>query len=207
MPNWCNNRIVIKGENVKQINKIINKELKRKLKDDNDMKEFMNLFVPIEYNEETWYEDNIATWGTKWDIMIEDASIEFKNFNVPELHMEFQSAWSPVNKFLEKLAVKYQVNINNFYSEGGCDFTGVFECNENGVIRDETETYYYGYYKFDNNEFWNNCAEEYISVCEDEPLEECLKFFTFFNNEDIKKFTEMFNEYHEYDDDEEDEEE
>ena len=208
MPNWCTNHIVIKGKNAKQIHKTINKELNRKLKNDEDIREFMNLFVPIKYNETTWYDDNIETWGTKWDIMIEDAGIDFNNSAIPELKMDFQSAWSPVNKFLEKLAIKFQVEISNFYYEGGCDFTGVFECNEDGVIRDETETYYYGCYKFNNDWFWNNCAEEYMSVLEDEPLEECLNFLNFFNNNDIEKFTEMYKEYHEEDEeDEEDEDE
>ena len=104
MPNWCSNYITMKGdkEKIERIRQIIDISIQSE-----DSGLFITLvglpegMTPSQY-QEGWWDANISHWGTKWDIDIEETDIKFKNSMIPKLELYFISAWSPVNKFLEK---------------------------------------------------------------------------------------------------------
>ena len=76
-----------------------------------------------DYND--WYEFNLGEWGTKWDVkavMVESGTPD------NQMTMEFQTAWSPPNKILEKLMDRFpDVDFELYYLEPGMEFAGVHD--------------------------------------------------------------------------------
>ena len=151
MPNWCANSMYIKGFNEKNINKI--KELKEYIEKE-EYPQVFSFFIPCPqeltdtikgyvgvdkdaehkkqlasnkdlFGYETWYDFNIANWGTKWDtseVTIEDSSKD-------SLLLTFDTAWSPPEAFYNFL------HDSGFYVEAtfiecGCDFIGYYKAGE-----------------------------------------------------------------------------
>lgn len=69
-----------------------------------------------------WYDWKVANWGTKWDVCGEDGA----DPAVPEgndLHISFDSAWSPPVKFYEHME-SLGFEVIAYYHEPGCAFCG-----------------------------------------------------------------------------------
>ena len=76
------------------------------------------------YGADNWYEWNCANWGIKWDCSCEDG--EYQTDGKTYFTAEFDSAWCPPIKWLEKVQEKYpKLFFKLVYSEGGCFFGGV----------------------------------------------------------------------------------
>lgn len=157
MPNWCSNYIQIEGD--KDSIAIITSAVERLNEPEYREKGVFEILVGIEpsvsqesYKEGEWYNSNINYWGTKWDVSYEDCNFEFGETSIA---MSPNTAWSPPVNFCVNLAKMYNVSVDMFYSEPGCDFTGKTWIDKNGDKSEEDYSYLEGLYNLDREQFWN----------------------------------------------------
>ena len=124
-----------------------------------------------EFGADNWYDWNINTYGTKWDIEVTDFIQEDCEFIA-----HFNTAWSPPATFLYNLSVKFpSLEINLNYELEGCDECGVFYTDSDGNLSHETdEVTYRGsdgrdiYYNSDDGEWHyqddDEVCDDYISI-------------------------------------------
>jgi hypothetical protein len=111
MPNWCENIVTFKGS----------KEQIEKLKNATDGG-ILGVLVPRPASEEdNWYQWNVSSWGTKWEVNAEvieegDGWIKFS----------FDSAWAPPIAAYEA-AEEQGITVDAMYYEPGMNFCGRFE--------------------------------------------------------------------------------
>jgi hypothetical protein len=92
-----------------------------------------------EFGADNWYDWNIMTYGTKWDVEVQSDSyhISEETFNA-----NFDTAWSPPALFLEKLQSKFpKLDIALTYDLEGSDSCGIFETyrNDDNVTIEHSE--------------------------------------------------------------------
>jgi hypothetical protein len=127
-----------------------------------------------EYGADNWYDWNIITYGTKWDI---DASDFVKGDD--EFNVYFDTAWSPPANFLNNLQKKFpDLDIRLSYSLEGSDDCGVLYTDrfdkEVSLVHEEDEIIYRGsdgrdiYFNNDDGEWHyhddDEICEDYISI-------------------------------------------
>jgi hypothetical protein len=127
-----------------------------------------------EYGADNWYDWNIITYGTKWDI---DASDFVKGDD--EFNVYFDTAWSPPGNFLNNLQKKFpDLDIRLSYSLEGSDDCGVLYTDrfdkEVSLVHEEDEIIYRGsdgrdiYFNNDDGEWHyhddDEICEDYISI-------------------------------------------
>ena len=85
------------------------------------------------------YHWNIENWGTKWDIYNENLSIENCGWKEghTELHLYFDTAWSPPIAWLTKVAPLFpKLRFVMHYQEEGCFFAGNVVCEGDSFEED-----------------------------------------------------------------------
>lgn len=127
-----------------------------------------------EYGADNWYDWNIITYGTKWDIDADDFVKGDEEFNV-----NFDTAWSPPTNFLYNLQKKFpDLDMRLTYQLEGSDDCGVLytdRYNEKvSIVQEEDEVTYRGsdgrdiYFNDDDGEWYyhdnNEICDDYISV-------------------------------------------
>ena len=142
MPNWCNNRVEIYGEDPDQI-----KEVKKTLASKQTCFDFNNI-VPMpkelegttspnpepdsfeakrlrkQHGHDNWYDWCCDNWDTKWNSAGADLTSDSNNSII---EYEFQTAWGPPIKVIEALREKYpDLNITAFYDEPGMEMAGYY---------------------------------------------------------------------------------
>ena len=139
MPNWCENKLVVRGEekDMTKFLKILGENAT--LSDTKRLQDILNAFHPIpEEEQENCRQWNIDNWGTKWDVECsEDAFIE-------DDHVEllFDSAWGPPVAWLKKVAKDYpKLKFSLKYDEPGMCFMGCAKGSK-GVIENESIEYW-----------------------------------------------------------------
>ena len=123
MPNWCNNWLVVTGENTRDI--------VDKIKPEGMLFETL-VGGKYQGNDEGWYDHNINKYGTKWDVPMNE--IDPSIVNDTELSFAFATAWSPPVGFCQMLSKKYGVKVRIEYDESGCDFAGYAEYNNGELV-------------------------------------------------------------------------
>ena len=142
MPNWCDNQITITGPNkiIDKIEKIVAEEgsegnllqyfypmpkgLRDITADGSKDKEMMK-----KYGYSNWYDWAVENWSTKWDVN-EFHSIKRIELGIDESEISFgfDSAWAPPTGAYEHfINENSNVTIRATYFEGGCDFMGIWE--------------------------------------------------------------------------------
>ncbi len=145
MPNWCDNVIRISHEDPAMIDRVVkgqeslfmeffptpqqlldttsghfgdeDKQRALEVQQQNNIKQF---------GHKDWYYWNIANWGVKWDIELED--IHRPNDNTLEAH--FYSAWrSPDEAYVKLCAMGFRIDA--MYNEPGMGFCGKFIGDKN----------------------------------------------------------------------------
>ena len=114
MPNWCMNNLTLSHEDPEMIARAERAFNEGKL---------LAEFIPNKGDPESWYEHNIANWGTKWDVGGDDTHCE-RDGNT--LQLGFDSAWSPPTAaytVLEELGFTVKAT----YWEPGMAFCGIYE--------------------------------------------------------------------------------
>jgi hypothetical protein len=172
MPNWCQNTIVVRGEakNIKKFSAWLGTgaDLLSKIKPTpkpltnttagfhGDPKEQAKLEKKQaanikKYGFANWYDWNIGTWGTKWDV---GAEIDESSSTKTEVVFSFESAWSPPQKAIALMAAKFKnLTIRHSYLEEGMCFVGVDEY-EDGEPSSSI------HYEDSNSEEWKELARE-----------------------------------------------
>jgi hypothetical protein len=185
MPNWCQNVVKISHADPVKMDII-------RAADNKD--NFFNTFIPCpqdlidtvsgyvreqealeakqaanleKYGYNTWYDHNIAKWGTKWDVVP-----RITEDNTNQITMTFDTAWSPPIEFYRAIIEEHGFEIMAFYNEEGMAYAGVFDNGHNeyyeysGLNSDEIEEYL----PFDLNEIFNISANK--ADWEDQEMDE-----------------------------------
>ena len=128
MPNWCENKLIVRGEK---------KDMSRFIKT-MDVENLLNSFVPLPKEEDTnWYQWHTDNWGTKWDVEIHDKMIEDDY-----VELSFNSAWGPPIAWLVLVAEEYpKLKFSMKFDEPGMCFMGCAK-GSHGIITTETIEYW-----------------------------------------------------------------
>jgi hypothetical protein len=171
MPNWCDNTINISGdqETIKNLKEFVGRPIKRTIEGTveeiaNPIFSLYNITAPTKdaeprigeafrsQGDDDWYHNHINSWGTKWDVCGED-SVWFSESD-GSLSYSFQSAWSPPDLAIAKLAEVFPtISIEHVYNETGMGFWGIMTY-KNGELFDE-----------DNGEIDHACWERMGQEC------------------------------------------
>ena len=155
MPNWCSNTIVVGGEaaDISEFNAWLGdgKNLLSKIKPTpQPLVETVSGFVADpeeqrkleeksaanvkEFGYRNWYDWNVGTWGTKWDV---DAEIDESSSISEQVIFSFESAWSPPQKAIALMAEKFPtLTIRHSFLEEGMCFVG-YDLYKDGGIAEE----------------------------------------------------------------------
>ena len=140
MPNWCSNGITLRHADPQMIERAA-----KALQEGKFLQEFIPCpqalidtvsgFVPEQaaleakqsanrelYGYSTWYEFNIANWGTKWDVSSDNVEIADAN----TVTAGFDSAWAPPIRAYEQL-MEQGFEVEAFYYEPGMCFVGKWD--------------------------------------------------------------------------------
>jgi hypothetical protein len=148
MPNWCNNGITLRHANPEMIQRAATTL---------QAGQFLQEFIPCpkeltetvaqfgtndhekanldKYGYASWYDFNVANWGTKWDV--ESDNVEILDANT--LTAGFDSAWAPPIRAYERL-LELGFEIEAFYYEPGMQFVGKWTDGEDEYIELGGET-------------------------------------------------------------------
>jgi hypothetical protein len=147
MPNWCDNRLTLRGEPTKMA------ELQKAMLDNR----FFNTVIPVpeeltdprtttyggddvdannklrgemiaKYGYDSWYMFCVDNWGTKWDAHIEEAELT-DDGGVAVIDTYFDTAWSPPLPVYKELTRQGFV-VKAYYHELGEGFCGSYKSGE-----------------------------------------------------------------------------
>jgi hypothetical protein len=158
MPNWCDNKLSIDGDENRDEDEELSFNKSVPLYDDDDDDDY-------EYDGDG--DDDmkrITMWGTKW-VACEVFFDEIGKY-------EFQTAWSPPITWFRAIVKKYpELNFELLYSEEGMDFSGVIKSEDGKIYMYEIGDYgeYHGliYCEYCGEEFTRDliCKEYLDSIC------------------------------------------
>tara|TARA_B110000503_G_C7033752_1_gene365170 strand:- start:375 stop:938 length:564 start_codon:yes stop_codon:yes gene_type:complete len=135
MANNCYNEIILEG------NKESIQELRDRLTDTYDKFNYLNGWCDyvlkvrddFDYNFEEDKRDHYF-YGSRWF-----------NFDIEgdsnDIQLRGDSAWSPMEKFVEEICKVYNLIGSIEYSEEGCDFAGITEFDSDGETKREEYSY------------------------------------------------------------------
>lgn len=155
MPNWCSNGLTLTHSDPKMITRAQaalsrGEFLQEFIPCPQDLIDTVSGFVPEQealeakqavnrekYGYSTWYDFNVANWGTKWDVT--DASVEVVDPNT--LKASFETAWAPPIAAYEQLE-ELGFTVEAFYYEPGMAFVGKYAdgCDDYFEYGGETST-------------------------------------------------------------------
>lgn len=78
--------------------------------------------MKAKYGFTSWYDWNIANWGTKWDL----CDVIKTRIDANTIQLSFESAWSPPIEAYDRL-LGMDFEIQAFYHEPGMCFAGVYD--------------------------------------------------------------------------------
>jgi hypothetical protein len=200
MPNWCNNFIMISGEesNMKPIYDLFNNRtpevetfvMTTLVPEDDEFEEIKNsgAFILSPY---------VSYYGCKWDIQVNEC--DMAELEPTAVSFSAVTAWSPPEAFCQRLSKIYGVDVTIQCSEPGNDFAGTATYSNGDEVESVTYPYREGMYYLDNETFWCDvqsdlewmfCENPNITI--DEVLGQMYPFVT--KEADIKAITEIYNE-------------
>ena len=195
MANWCYNHIVVKGE-TKDIKKISN--IIENLNKEEDIL-FQSL---IGLPEDTDIDDDDAdlcdiyeNWfGTKWDV-----GFEF----VQEMEEDYilfsgETAYSPPVEFCIELSRLYNVQVEMYYEESGCDFCGKCWIDSEDNWSEEVYGFLEGIYHFNGfqdlyEREWDFLSNQLLEELYEEDTPDfqwaIIDKLPFLNNEEVEELS------------------
>lgn len=114
MPNWCFNSTTLSNDDVTKIDALV-----EKLEGGDNV--FQYLRPRPEAEEDSWYEWNVANWGTKWDASMQ----HWERTNETTVQLHYDTAWSPPGELFEYL-VEEGWWVDSIYHEEGMGFIGSY---------------------------------------------------------------------------------
>ena len=133
MPNWCSNGITLRHADPAMIDRVIKGKEGLLMEFLPTPQELQDAVANFEVNEamvakhgySSWYDWNIANWGTKWDFALEN--VERQDANT--VTAAFDSAWAPpVEAYRQLCALGFEIEA--MYYEPGMGFVGKFTGDE-----------------------------------------------------------------------------
>ncbi len=145
MPNWCNNTVILRGSNQRDVQRLANAFMEARFCEEviptpecltRDGASTHGGANAAEYDQiraenraetgfDSWYEFCTNRWGTKWDVGGADAAIHLDDDGLG-FTASFDSAWSPPLGIYEQL-VEQGFEVLAYYYEPGMCFAGKFE--------------------------------------------------------------------------------
>ena len=117
------------------------------------------------------HEDAYYAYGTKWwEFDLEDHEDGAEEFTIAG-----DSAWSPPVNLVQQICIHYNLNAEMEYEESGCDFAGIVEFNEKGIIDHKEMTYHEGRYVDDVSSWMDNLYYNFEDETDREELEHAMK--------------------------------
>ena len=146
MPNWCSNGITLRHADPAMIDRVIKGKEGLLQEFIPCPEELLNAVANFETNDamvakygySSWYDFNIANWGTKWDFALEN----LERHEDGSVTAAFDSAWSPPISAYEKL-LELGFELTAYYYEPGMQYVGKWEdgvddCYEYGGATSDT---------------------------------------------------------------------
>ena len=201
MANWCNNTLEIQGDIVNLLNIVRRLERAREDEDDKDKGMFEILVgpVPTGSTDDDYY-------GTTEVENVKDHYYMSGDIYGQLIRFQFETRWSPPDKFVKKLSEIFNVKTELYYEEMGADFCGKVWYTNGELVDSEEYTYLEGLYRFEEYEmFWGEAhwrIESYME-CEDDVTEDGTEHieenFGFVSEEDKEELLSIYkNEYGNY---------
>ena len=141
MPNWCSNIATLRHEDKSLIDKIEqaegvlqalipcpeelnDDELTTSYGDEDKQKavEAKRAEMVKKYGHASWYDWNIANWGTKWDL----CEVNKTRIDANTIQLNFDTAWSPPVEAYDKL-MGMDFEVLAYYFEPGMCFAGIYD--------------------------------------------------------------------------------
>jgi len=169
MANHCYNEIILEG------NKESIKELRDRLTDTYDKFNYLNGWCDyvlkvrdgFDYNFDEDKRDHYF-YGSRWfEFEVEGDS--------NTISLRGDSAWSPMEKFVEELCKVYNLIGSIEYSEEGCDFAGITEFDSNGEASKKEFTYSEYEYKYLDRDYWVENQIEWLQDASKEDVDDFVK--------------------------------
>lgn len=144
MPNWCSNKLTLRHADSAMIDRAVSAFSNGALFNEFvpcpvELQDTMSGFFSDEsaqseldakraenvtkFGYSSWYDFNIANWGTKWDVGSNDETVERNDVNTVTLH--FDTAWAPPIDFYHAL-VSQDFEVEAMYNEFGMGFCGEY---------------------------------------------------------------------------------
>jgi len=136
MPNWCQNKLMVRAEG--KDGELQIKAFKELADDSNgDLKTALSLYKLYPYPDKKWdWNWCVDNWGTKWDVQAKLVCDD-----VSYLSYEFDSAWSPPIEWLKYVSKEFpDLHFTLKYDEEGMGFMGVAQ-GQGGEISDNCMEY------------------------------------------------------------------
>ena len=178
MPNWCNNHITITGPNkiIDKIEKIVKEDGDEAFADSSEPRGLLQLMNPMpaclrdttadgskdkamieKTGYSDWYSWAVDNWGTKWEVC-EFFGVDRQHLNdsldESTISFSFDSAWAPpIGAYEHFLANNENCSLVGRYYEGGCDFMGIWDNNDDRCYQPSD-------YKSDSKFFDNGDGKE-----------------------------------------------
>jgi hypothetical protein len=138
MPNWCENKLIIRAD--RQMIEQISADAEHKGFDNDGPTtlDFRKIIPEPKYpDDQAWYEWRCENWGTKWNATGITRTIDISG-DKGTLTYTFDTAWSPPLRIYQAIIHKYKtICMEVYYFEGGCDFAGLIVQNESGEVEQE----------------------------------------------------------------------
>ena len=160
MPNWCYNRIEVIGKpsDIKKISNII-----ENLKKEDEILFQSLIGLPEGIDIEEYNDDecdiNEDWFGTKWDVGFDFV----KEINEDYILFSGETAWSPPIDFCIELSRLYNVQVEMYYEEPGCDFCGKCWIDSDDGYSEEVYGFLEGIYLFNGFHDWYEREWDFIS--------------------------------------------
>ena len=150
MPNWTSNFITIGHDDPSEIDKIVNRPEDQgilqtlipcpaELNDEDlttwshgpeqEAREKKQAEMVRKYGYKSWYDWNIANWGTKWDL----CDVEVTRVDENTVTISCQTAWSPPATAFETL-YNQGFNVRCLYVGEGNEYAGIWEDGQDNYI-------------------------------------------------------------------------
>ena len=156
MPNYCQNSTTFTHEDTEQVSRLIKAfnegrlfgefipcpqelhetvEIGENYHERSEAKEAANR---EKYGFSSWYDWNIAHYGTKWEVSPDfEVALDVANPNTASLY--FDSAWSPPIAFYHAMC-EMGWEITAYYFEPGMNFCGMFDNGDDDYIEIEGDS-------------------------------------------------------------------